>query len=385
MICRNDEILEDDKEYISKLFNIAKSIANNKIDDNKSKNIVSLQSLIISYCKDKISHRSSKYENILNINEIDKYMEIIKTYCNNNKLDVLDKYYNKININDEKNKNNEIIQVVCNDFYNFMKLREKAIKVSKGKDKITANDCLYLTRYANRIYNSKYYKLLYKNDIIDKYFKKLSSFYRNIRNLIYCLSNNKYKDLIINCNEKYIYPQFLDITIKPWHDILIKYENGKELIKIINEDENIKKQLVRYHSGKRRILCHAELNIIKELIKKEKKGGCIGVSKYSCYLCNMYINKLNKNNFDFKITGTHNKIYSSWLFPSIENLNKDYINEIEKYIINDIHILINKKLDELRPRINTVYSDSGESQSFSSFDDDYNIDDIIENSEITNV
>lgn len=121
-----------------------------------------------------------------------------------------------------------------------MKLREKVITISKNRD-------------SNRIYNSKYYIKMIKQINISK---KLSSFYRNIRNLIYCLYNNKNKNLIINCNERIIQPEYLNVNIKPWEDIL-KNVNGQDLIKFINEDEIIKKQikqLFRYmcDKGKKR-------------------------------------------------------------------------------------------------------------------------------------
>lgn len=236
-----------------------------------------------------------------------------------------------------------------------MKIREKLINLYKNNNikNLDIGECFNLIRYAERIYNSKYYIFIdIFDNKMDKYLKKISIFYKYIKDLIHLLSNDEYNDLINNCKIRFIPQEKTSIYIKPLSYVLNDYyKDAEKLIRIINKDENLKSKISHYSYIKKTFSCHVELNIIKELTKIGITNGYIGCSKYSCYLCNIYINKLNELNYNFYSRGSNNKICSSWLYPSIKNLGNNESNRIKRYLNDNIFKLVN---GILKPKIHIL-------------------------------
>ncbi|CAF5139901.1 unnamed protein product, partial [Rotaria sp. Silwood1] len=121
----------------------------------------------------------------------------------------------------------------------------------------------------------------------------------------------------------------------------------------------IQNKFTSYDSNLKLSTClHSEIRMIDYLIEQNikevhDKDVEIGISKLPCYLCSLYIEKLN---IDFNRTfyigslTTHGKIYTNWMFRNNEKdkIIDDIHNQLCKFIKNEVQLFqltIRNKID----------------------------------------
>ncbi|CAF5000268.1 unnamed protein product, partial [Rotaria sp. Silwood1] len=134
---------------------------------------------------------------------------------------------------------------------------------------------------------------------------------------------------------------------------------GNDEIKKEFQDKFIQNKFNSYDSNLKLSTClHSEIRMIDYLIEQNIKEVHdndveIGISKLPCYLCSLYIEKLNGDfNRTFYIGSlrTNEKIYPNWMFRNNEKdkIIYDINNQLCKFIKNEVQLFqltIRNKID----------------------------------------
>jgi hypothetical protein len=82
---------------------------------------------------------------------------------------------------------------------------------------------------------------------------------------------------------------------------------------------------------------HAEISLVCFLLENSMNHGEIGTSKLCCAPCCMFIEMLARRNLaEFSKSGSHGKVYPSWIFPVPKSVFKDDF----ELIVEDITTMI---------------------------------------------
>ncbi|CAI2189218.1 12827_t:CDS:2, partial [Funneliformis geosporum] len=233
------------------------------------------------------------------------------------------------------------------------------------------------------------------NDVIE-----VGSYYSALVDITACACNVKYKNQFSNMDVVTLKP--VSINRQPifsWANIIQKFvhvtkEYEKFKKRCLDDDDTLKKLKEVYKTDtngnpqldsekiEQRLCLHAEMNTLTNIIdSKDKKPTFIAVSKYCCYLCELYIKFANTKGYNIFTSGAHNKLYHKWVLPDTKDVTLK--NDALKYMIAELDRIIRKELREKHIDIRARSDSEGESVDSDNAKhiDHSEVDDLMEDSD----
>ncbi|RIA96578.1 hypothetical protein C1645_857762 [Glomus cerebriforme] len=277
--------------------------------------------------------------------DVENLFETVMNYCYTKFESRVKKLNNDINKLGSQNQH----------ILSFMKYIENANEESDGYD--ISMIC------------SKYYKIAKKNPAIPEKFlrhlKKVGSYYSALVNVTACACKEKYKNQFSNMDVILLEPIKVCQPIFSWTSII------REFIPDLREFEKFKKRCLDDHFIlerlkeiygiydnknlllkenprvveiiEQRLYSHAEMNILTNIIdKKDTRPVFIAVSKYCCYLCELYIKFARGRGYHIFISETHKKLYHRWILPVTKDSTFRY--DALKYMIAKLNWIIREEV-----------------------------------------
>ncbi|CAI2178665.1 18387_t:CDS:1 [Funneliformis geosporum] len=272
------------------------------------------------------------------------------------------------------------------------------------KEFANINDVIEVRGYKISGICSRYYKTVKDKPEIPKKFlrhlKKVGSYYSALVDITACACNVKYKNQFSNMDVVTLKP--VSINRQPifsWANIIQKFvhvtkEYEKFKKRCLDDDDTLKKLKEVYKTDtngnpqldsekiEQRLCLHAEMNTLTNIIdSKDKKPTFIAVSKYCCYLCELYIKFANTKGYNIFTSGAHNKLYHKWVLPDTKDVTLK--NDALKYMIAELDRIIRKELREKHIDIRARSDSEGESVDSDNAKhiDHSEVDDLMEDSD----
>ncbi|CAF4249240.1 unnamed protein product, partial [Rotaria sordida] len=214
---------------------------------------------------------------------------------------------------------------------------------------------------------SKVYSVGNDAERILYYLDKVSAQQRSLNLILKTLNKRKfeYGEIYKNIQWSFIEPiqTIVELKERPSSScdkIWLACGLGNDEIKKEYQDRFIENKFVEYDSSLKLSTClHSEIRMIDYLIEQNIKEVYdndveIGISKLPCYLCSLYIAKLNGDlNRTFYIGSlrTNEKIYPNWMFRNNEKdkIIDDIHNQLYKFIKNEVQLFqvtMRNKIDD---------------------------------------
>ncbi|CAF1538872.1 unnamed protein product [Rotaria sp. Silwood1] len=396
LITRNKQLKDNDKIYFNKFFCLIReysqhclTLNKNDMDDIHS----SLEFLVLEYNKNKCMKRIiddlfddavSNLEKLPNAN-FDHLCQKI-TYSKLKK-GTADYFHLK--------KKQMILKeyiLILFDWINYIISNRNSIRKNKSNVELkiilkfqTIGKALYYSEIFNFILKQVYSNVDDYQHIL-YYLDKVSAHKRSLDLIIKVLKQRTfdYGEIYKNIQWYFIKPieSIVSLEEKPslsFDKIWSACGCQNDDIKIKFQNDYIKNQLDSYDTNLKLITClHSEIRIIDYLIEQNiqeiyDQDVEIGISKLPCYLCSLYIEKLN-NKFHRKFyvdsSTTHGKIYPNWMFRKNEE------NMIKNSVHSQLYKLLTNEIQLLQLRIKTKSGDNDEQDTETDDDDvDYDITD----------
>jgi hypothetical protein len=188
----------------------------------------------------------------------------------------------------------------------------------------------------------------------------VGSYAESTKGIIACARKTKYKPLFSEIRVHGMRPVIIDHQpIHSWKNIIRRFVDDKDYRRFTNKclnDKWIMERMQKIYVDtttnqlqldvdiKRRIYLHAELNILTYIMDQNIRNRVfIAVSKRCCYLCELYINFVQKEGYNVIISGKQKKVYSGWKLPHVSDINfkirsLEYIlDHLDQIIIRNIY------------------------------------------------
>ncbi|CAF1283527.1 unnamed protein product [Rotaria sordida] len=237
----------------------------------------------------------------------------------------------------EYNKNKSIKRIT-DDLFNDVVSNLKKLSNANVDDL-----CQKITYGKLKKGSPEYYYLKQKNILLKEFILKLYNWIDYIISNRHAIKNNK------NNVELEIILKFQVIGELLYNSEIFRSILSK-VYSIEYQDRFIENKFVEYDSSLKLSTClHSEIRMIDYLIEQNIKEVYdndveIGISKLPCYLCSLYIAKLNGDlNRTFYIGSlrTNEKIYPNWMFRNNEKdkIIDDIHNQLYTFIKNEVQLL----------------------------------------------
>ncbi|CAF3786474.1 unnamed protein product, partial [Rotaria sp. Silwood1] len=391
LITRDALIQNKDKIYFDKFFRLIREYSQYCLTSNQHgmhEIYSSLKSIIFEYNKGKCIDRIIDYlfndvvsnlEQLPNANVDDLCQKITYNKLNKGSAD----YYH---LKENKMSLKEYILILF-DWIKFIISNRDAITNNKSNVELkiilefqATGELLYHSEIFRSIL-SKVYSIANDAERILYYLDKVSAHHRSLNLILKTLNKRKfeYGEIYKNIQWSFIEPieDIVELKETPSSSFdkiwsvcgLPNNETKKEF-----QDKFIQNKFNSYDSNLKLSTClHSEIRMIDYLIEQNikevhDKDVEIGISKLPCYLCSIYIEKLNGDfNRTFYIGSliTDGKIYPNWMFRKNEE------DKIINYVNNQLYTFIKNDLQLLQSRIRTKSGDS-DKQETGIDDDDVN-------------
>ncbi|CAF4077825.1 unnamed protein product, partial [Rotaria sordida] len=347
----------------------------------------SLESIVFEYNKRKCIDRIIDYL----FNDVVSNLEKLP---NNNVDDLCQKItYNKLNkgsadyyhLKDNKMSLKEYILILFNWIKFIISNRDS---IRNNKSNLELKIILKFQATAELLYHSRIFRsmlsIVYSIDNVERilyYLDKVSAHRLSLNLILKTLEKRKseYGERYKNIQWSFIEPIEKVVELKEtpsssfdkiWSACGLQNDQTKTAF----QNEYIQNKFVEYDSSLKLSTClHSEIRMIDCLIEQNikevhDKDVEIGISKLPCYLCSIYIEKLNIDfNRMFYVGSliTDGKIYPNWMFRNNEE------DKIINYVNDQLYTFIKNDLQLLQSRIRTKSGDS-DKQEIDIDDDDVN-------------
>ncbi|CAF3416867.1 unnamed protein product [Rotaria sp. Silwood1] len=359
LITRNKQLKDNDEEYFDKFFGLIREYSQHCLTSNQhgmNEIYSSLKSIIFEYNKNKCIKRItddlfndvvSNLEKLPNKNVDDLCEKITYNILNKDSTD----YYH---LKENKMSLKEYILILFN-WVNYIISNRDPIRNNESNLELKIIWKFQAT--AELLYHSEIFRsmlsIVYSIDNVERilyYLDKVSAHRRSFNLILKTLNKRKSEYDIVELKET---PS--SSFDKIWSACGLHNDQTKTAF----HNEYIQNKLVQYDTNLKLQTClHSEIRMIDYLIEQNikevhDKDVEIGISKLPCYLCSLYIEKLN---IDFNRTfyigslTTHGKIYTNWMFRNNEKdkIIDDIHNQLCKFIKNEVQLFqltIRNKID----------------------------------------
>ncbi|CAF3735666.1 unnamed protein product [Rotaria sordida] len=376
LITRNKQLKDNDEEYFDKFFGLIREYSQHCLTSNQHgmhEIYSSLESIVFEYNKRKCIDRIIDYL----FNDVVSNLEKLP---NNNVDDLCQKItYNKLNkgsadyyhLKDNKMSLKEYILILFNWIKFIISNRDS---IRNNKSNLELKIILKFQATAELLYHSGIFRsmlsIVYSIDNVERilyYLDKVSAHRLSLNLILKTLEKRKseYGETYKNIQWSFIEPIEKVVELKEtpsssfdkiWSACGLQNDQTKTAF----QSEYIQNKFVEYDSSLKLSTClHSEIRMIDYLIEQNIKEVYdndveIGISKLPCYLCSLYIEKLNDDfNRTFYISSlrTNEKIYPNWMFRNNEKdkIIDDIHNQLYKFIKNEVkffQITMRNKIDD---------------------------------------
>ncbi|CAF1324304.1 unnamed protein product [Rotaria sordida] len=377
LITCNESLKNDDKIYFDKFFRLIREYSQSCLTSNEhdmGKIYSLLKSIIFEYNKNKCIKRItddlfndvvSNLKKLSNANVDDLCQKI--TYGKLKKCSP-EYYYLK--------QKNILLKEFILKLYNWIDyIISNRHAIKNNKNNVELEIILKFQVIGELLYNSEIFRSILSkvysigNDVerILYYLDRVSAHHQSLSLIVKTLQRRKSEcdQIYKNIQWSFIEPIQTIVELKEtpsssFDKIWLACRLGNDEIKKEFQDKFIQNKFHSYDSNLKLSTClHSEIRMIDYLIEQNIKEVYdndveIGISKLPCYLCSLYIAKLNGDfNRAFYISSlrTNEKIYPNWMFRNNEKdkIIDDIHNQLYKFIKNEVQLFqvtMRNKIDD---------------------------------------
>ncbi|CAF1059126.1 unnamed protein product [Rotaria sp. Silwood1] len=376
LITCNESLKTDDKIYFDEIFGLIREYSQYCLTSNENdmeEIYLLLESIIFEYNKNKCIKRIT--DDLFN-----DVVSNLKKLSNANVDDLCQKItYGKLKNGSPdycylKEKNILLKEYILKLFNWIDYITSNRHAIKNNKNNVELEIILKFQVFGELLYNSEIFRSILSkvysigNDVerILYYLDRVSAHHRSLNLILKTLHERKseYGEIYKNIQWSFIEPikTIVELKTTPSSSFdkiwlacgFVDNETKKEF-----QDKFIQNKFNSYDSNLKLSTClHSEIRMIDYLIEQNIKEVHdndveIGISKLPCYLCSLYIEKLNGDfNRTFYIGSlrTNEKIYPNWMFRNNEKdkIIYDINNQLCKFIKNEVQLFqltIRNKID----------------------------------------
>ncbi|CAF1434217.1 unnamed protein product [Rotaria sordida] len=377
LITCNESLKNDDKIYFDEFFGLIREYSQYCLTSNRhdmKKIYLLLESIIFEYNKNKCIKRIT--DDLFN-----DVVSNLKKLSNANVDDLCQKItYGKLKKGSPEyyylKQKNILLKEFILKLYNWIDyIISNRHAIKNNKNNVELEIILKFQVIGELLYNSEIFRSILSkvysigNDVerILYYLDRVSAHHQSLSLIVKTLQRRKSEcdQIYKNIQWSFIEPIQTIVELKEtpsssFDKIWLACGLGNDEIKKEFQDKFIQNKFHSYDSNLKLSTClHSEIRMIDYLIEQNIKEVYdndveIGISKLPCYLCSLYIEKLNDDfNRTFYISSlrTNEKIYPNWMFRNNEKdkIIDDIHNQLYKFIKNEVQLFqvtMRNKIDD---------------------------------------